>query len=101
LNNYRYILIWFYWSFIGLFLSTLITISIFDWVESSYAKLILLLVLLPLVNTFMTFFKMLFEFFYYKYHKATWYDQLWDVFYQIQTEEEEELREAEEESRIE
>ncbi len=101
LNNYRYILIWFYWSFIGLFLSTLITISIFNWVESSYAKLILLLILLPMVNTLMMFFKWLFEFTYYKYHKATWYDQLGDVFYQIQTEEEEELREAEEESRIE
>ena len=101
LNNYRYILIWFYGSFIGLFLSTLITISIFDWVDSSYAKLILLLVLLPMVNTFMMFFKWLFELVYYKYHKATWYDQLGDIFHQIQIEEEEELREAEEESRIE
>jgi len=101
LNNYRYILIWLYGSFIGLFWSTFITIFIFESVSSSSAKLILLLILLPMVSTFIVFFKWLFEFIYYKYHKATWYDQLWDVFHQIQIEEEEELREAEEESRIE
>jgi hypothetical protein len=54
-----------------------------------------------LVNMFIAFFRWLFELIYYKYHQLTWYDQLWDIFYQLKIEEEEELREAEEEARIE
>ncbi len=101
LNNYRYVLIWFYGSFIALFITTFITIFIFNSVNSWGAKLILLTLLFPIVNTFITFFKWLFELIYYKYHKLTWYDQLWDIFYQIKMEEQEDLREAEQESRIE
>ncbi len=101
LNSYRYVLIWFYSSFVWLFVTTFISIAIFANLNNWNAKLILLALLFPIVNTSIVFFKWLFELAYYKYHKLTWYDQLWDIFYQIKVEEEEELREAEEESRIE
>lgn len=93
LNNYRYILIWLYWSFIWLFISTFITIMIFTSFSSWYAKLISLVVLLPLINLMMVLFKQLFEFWYYHYSKYTSLDQLGDIFYQIESQEKEALRE--------
>lgn len=96
LNNYRYILIWIYWSFIWLFISIILTSTIFFSFTSWYAKLISLIVILPLINASMTFFKQLFELIYYHYYKYTSLDQLWDIFYQIELDEKEELREEEE-----
>jgi hypothetical protein len=57
LNKYRYILIGFYGSFIALFITTFLTVFIFNSVESGNAKLILLTVLFPLVNMFIAFFR--------------------------------------------
>lgn len=99
LNNYRYVLIWIYWSFLWLFASIVLTVLIYFSFTSWYAKLISLVIILPLVNLFMTFFKQIFELLYYKYHKYTALDQLWDIFYQIELDEKEELR-AEEERNI-
>jgi len=98
LNNYRYVLIWFYWSFIGLFITWIITLLIFFSFTWWYAKLISLLVLLPLSNSLIILLKWIFEYLYYQYYKITWFDQLWDIFYQIELEEKEQLKEAEEQN---
>ena len=100
LNNYRHILIWVYWSFIWLFLSMSITLIIFTSFETWAAKLISLVLLLPIINFSVTFFKQLFELSYYYYHRYTGLDQLWDIFYQIEMEEKEILQEEEEKNAI-
>ena len=95
LNNYRYILTGFYGSFIGLFFTSIIVISFFSSMESWYAKLLSLLIILPLINTSLIFFKWIFELAYYHYNKVTNLDGLGDIFYQIEQEEKEILREEE------
>lgn len=100
LNNYRYILIWLYWSFIWLFVSWVLTVMIFTSFTWGYAKLIILVALLPIVNFTTNFFKQLFEMLYYMYFKYTSLDQLWDIFYQIELEEKEKLRDEEEKNSI-
>jgi hypothetical protein len=67
LNNYRHILIGLYGSFIGLFMSIIITFSIFSSFSSGIAKMIALLLLLPLINFLTTFIKQVFEKLYYHY----------------------------------
>lgn len=99
-NNYRYILIWFYWSFIWLFISLLFTIYIFNSFWTGYAKLIILSLLLPIINFTTIFFKQIFELVYYSYYKYTSLDQLWDIFYQIELEEEEKSKIEEEKNSI-
>lgn len=86
-NNYRYILIWFYWSFIWLFISILFTIYIFNSFWDWFAKLIILTLLLPIINFTTTLIKQIFELLYHTYYTYTWLDQLWDFFYQIEQEE--------------
>lgn len=95
LNNFRYVLIWIYGSFVWFFMTILLSIIIFSSFSDWFAKLIALLVVLPIINTLIMFFKQLFEMWYYKYYKYTWLDQLWDIFNQIKWEEDEEFREAE------
>lgn len=100
LNNYRYILTGIYGSFSGLFISIIITFLIFNSFSSGFAKLISLILLLPIINFSTTFFKQIFEFLYFHYHKYTNQDQLWDIFYQIELEEKELLREEEEKNTL-
>jgi hypothetical protein len=100
MNNYRNILIWLYWNFVWLFISSFISIIIFSTTPEWTAKLFILVVLLPLINFSITFFKQLFELIYYKYYLATNQDPLWDIFYQIEMEEKEELRLEEEKNMI-
>lgn len=100
LNNYRYVLTWVYWSFIWLFISTIVALSIFSFFPSWYAKLVSLVVLLPIINFLMTFFKQLFELVYFYYYKYTALDSIWDIFYSIEQEEKEKLREEEEKNMI-
>lgn len=57
LNNYRYILIGFYGSFIGLFFTSVLTLMLFSSMESGYVKLLSMLIMLPLINTTLVFFK--------------------------------------------
>lgn len=94
LNNYRYILLWLYASIVWLFLSAIIVLLIFFSFESWFAKLVSLLVILPVSNWLLTLFKWIFEFLYYSYFKFTWFDQLWDIFQQLEEEEQEQFREA-------
>lgn len=100
LNNYRHILIGLYGSFIGLFFSIIITISIFSSFSTGIAKMIWLLLLLPLINFITTFLKHLFEMIYYHYTIYTNHDGIWDIFYQIELEEKELLRDEEEKNSI-
>jgi hypothetical protein len=93
LNNYRYVLLWIYWSFLWLFFSLLFTAFVLTTFSSVWtAQLFLLLSLLPLTNFIITFLKQTFELVYYHYNKFTNMDQLWDIFYQIEVEEKEKLR---------
>lgn len=100
MNNYRHILIGVYWSFVWVMLAAIMSLLIFSTVTNWTAKLLTLIVLLPIINFCVTFFKQLFEFFYYKYHIFTNLDPLWDIFYQIEMEEKEELRLEEEKNLI-
>lgn len=98
LNNYRYILLWFYGSFVWLFLTGIIVFFIFSLFPEWYAKLLSLLLLLPIINWLIIFFKWLFEMIYYKYYIFTSKDNLWDIFKQIELEELEQVRDAENEN---
>ncbi len=100
MNNYRHILIGIYWSFIGLFLASILSIIIFSSFSPWTAKLISLVVILPIVNFAITFFKQIFEIAYYKFHLVSNQDPLGDIFYQIEMEEKEELRLQEEKNLI-
>ena len=100
LNNYRYVLVSVYGSFVWLFVSLIITSLIFSSFDSGNAKLISLLFLLPLINFMQVFFKWLFDLWYYNYNRFTNQDQIWDIFYQIELEEKEALREEEEKNSI-
>ena len=94
MNNYRYILLWLYASFMGLFITGIITFFIFSSFSTGYAKLLSLLFILPLINGFIIFFKWLFEIAYYKYFMISGKDQLWDIFKQIEQEEMDEYNDA-------
>ncbi len=100
LNNYRYILLWVYASFFGLWLSAIIIVFIFSLFPEWYAKLLSLLLLLPLSNACMLFFKGLFDFLYYQYFMITGKDQLWDIFEQIKQEDIDEYNNAASESNL-
>jgi hypothetical protein len=100
LNNYRYVLVSVYWSFVWLFLTLIIISFIFSFFETSSATLVALLFLLPLINTLQVLFKWIFDFVYYHYNRITNLDQVWDIFYQIEVEEKQALREEEEKNSI-
>ena len=100
LNNYRYVLLGLYGSFVWLFVSSIFTLWIFSSFSWSYAKLISLLIILPVANFLMTFFKHIFEMLYFYYNRYTNLDGLWDIFYQIELEEKEKLREEEEKNSL-
>ena len=92
LNNYRYVLIGIYGSFVWLFISGIITILIFSSFSPGFARLVSLLFLLPLINSSIILCKGIFELAYLKYQRSTNMDQLWDIFYQIEMEEKENIR---------
>jgi len=100
LNNYRYVLTWIYGSFFWLFISILITLLIFISLPTWFARLVSLVVLLPIINFTTSFFKWIFELAYFHYNRYTNLDQLWDIFYQIELEEKALLREEEEKNTI-
>lgn len=89
LNNYRHILTGVYGSFIGLFVTIIVTFFIFFSLPEGFAKLLSLLFFLPLVNASMTFWKHTFEIVYFKYNRFTNLDPLGDIFYQLEQEEKE------------
>lgn len=94
LNNYRYVLLWFYASLVWLIVTWVIILLIFFSFENWFAKLISLLAILPIVNWLLIFFKWLFELLYYSFFKITWADPMWDIFAKLEEEEKEDLAEA-------
>ena len=96
MNNYRHILIWVYGSFVGLVIAWIFALLIFSGFSDGTVKLLALIILLPIINFCVTFFKQLFEFLYYKYHCLTNLDPIGDIFYQIEMQEAEDLKTEEE-----
>lgn len=89
LNNYRYVMIWIYWTFIWTFLTALISFVVFYSVPSGNAKLLALVFLLPFMNFLIIFLKKIFELLYYHFYRITWTDPIWDIFYKIKKDDEE------------
>lgn len=87
MNNYRYILLWFYGSFVWLLMTWLLTFLMFSYFWDGYAKLIALLIIMPLINGCVIFFKGVFEMLYFQYYMYFGMDQLGDIFRQIELEE--------------
>jgi len=100
LNNYRYVLIGLYGNFIALCAASSITLVLFYSMSTGQAKLIIMLVIIPLVLTIMSMIKWLFEFLYYSYYRLTNLDGLGDIFYRIEQEEKEALREEQQKNSI-
>lgn len=100
LNNYRYVLIGLYWNFIALCAASSITLLLFYSMSTGQAKLIIMLIIIPLILTTMSLIKWLFEFLYYSYYKFTNLDGLGDIFYRIEQEERESMQEEEQKNSI-
>jgi len=81
-------------------MSGMITTLIFSFFPIGTAKLIALLTMIPLCFGLIILFKWLFEWLYYQYFKLSGYDQLWDIFRQIEHEESDELAQAIDENNI-
>lgn len=99
-NNYRYVLIWIYGTIIALYFGIVFSVFVFSNLWDWAAKMVILMALLPLSNFIITFLKQIFELLYYYYYKFTSLDPLWDIFYQVEVEEERKLREEEEKNTI-
>ena len=96
LSNYRYLLLWVYASFVGTFFASAFVILFFTLFESGFARLISLLLILPLIYTSVAFFKWLSELLYARYYNFTNLDPLWDIHMRLEREAAEELKELEE-----
>lgn len=99
-SNYRYILVGFYGSSLALFFTSTLTLLIFLSFDGWYARLVSLLIILPLIITSMTFFKGIFEYFYTKYYYFTNLDPLGDIQKQLEKQSEEELKELEQKNML-
>lgn len=97
LSNYRYVLLWLYWSFIWSLVSIMLTVIVFLTFKESEKNLFILIGLLILVNFTSNTIRSIFEWVYYTYYSKTWMDQLWDIFYQIEQEENEIVEKAKKE----
>ena len=100
LNNYRYVLVWIYSSMVAVLTSWLIAFFVFSSFWAGPAKLVSLLILLPLINFLIIFIKWICEFLYHKYYLASGNDPLWDIFHQIELESAEQMKRATEENSI-
>lgn len=100
MNNYRYIIVWIYGSFLGLIISGLITLTLFTQLDTGLTKLIILILLLPIIQSTTLASKQIFEYLYRSYYVYSGNDILWDIFDRIQQEENEKLRDEEAENII-
>ena len=96
LSNYRYLLLWFYASFVGTFFATTFVILFFSLFEGGEARLMSLLLILPIIYTSVAFFKGISELLYARYYHFSNLDPLWDIHLRLEREAEEELKELEE-----
>lgn len=100
LNNYRYILISVYGNFIWLFISILVAVWIYSIFSSTMAKIFSLIFLLSIINLSIVFIKKIFELSYFHFYRITWSDPIWDIFYKIKKEDEENEKEEMEKNMI-
>ncbi|MDD2516007.1 MAG: hypothetical protein PHF26_02210 [Candidatus Gracilibacteria bacterium] len=97
LSSYRYILIGIYGSFIGLFFAIFMATAILIKGGESYSNSLYSLIgAIIIINFFIATFRSIFEFIYYKIYQLTGTDMLGDIFYQIELEEKEEVKKAQE-----
>lgn len=97
LSSYRYVLLGIYWSIIWSLFSILLTSIVFLSLWESNKNLYVLIWLLIIINFATISIKSLFEYLYHLYYTKTWMDQLWDIYYQIELEEKEQLKKAQQE----
>lgn len=100
LSNYRYLLLGVYASFIGVFIAGILVSIFFNFFESWYAKLLSMLLILPIIYTSITFCKGICELLYAKYYTFSNLDPLGDIHMQLKREAEEELRELEQKNTL-
>lgn len=93
LNNYKYILVSLYGSFLSIFFLGGILFFIFRNNEIGEMLLFSLTLLLPLMLLCITFFVELFQYFYSAYYQFTNLDPLGNIFVRIEKEEQEKLQE--------
>lgn len=100
MNSYRYVLIGLYGNFIALCISSSLMFLMFYSLSTGRAKLYILLLIIPLTITLMTFLRGIFELLYSAYFRMTNTDGLGDIFYRIEQEEKEAERIAEQKNSI-
>lgn len=97
LSSYRYVLLGIYGSFIWCLVSIFLTSVVFLSLWESNKNLYVLIWLLITINFATITIKWVFEYLYYTYYTKTGMDQLWDIYYQIELEEKEQLKKAQQE----
>lgn len=95
LSNYRYAVLSVYSSFSGFFVATAASVVFFMNFSESDSMIYSLVGVIVVVNTFMTFFRLLTELAYYKFYKLTGLDPLGDIYARIERDENEILARAE------
>ena len=97
LSSYRYVLLSVYGSFIGFFITSLLSVVFFMNFPPSQNALYSLMGVIIVVNFVITLFRSLFEFIYYRIYITTGTDYLWDIFAKVENEEKEIVAKAEKE----
>lgn len=97
LSNYRYVLLSIYGSFIGFFVTVILSVVFFFTNSASSATLYALMGSIIMVNFFVSGIRFCVEYAYYQYYHSTGNDQLGDIFSQIEAEEQAELAAAKKE----
>ncbi|MDD5377302.1 MAG: hypothetical protein PHH16_04270 [Candidatus Gracilibacteria bacterium] len=97
LSSYRYILLSIYGSFIGFFVTAILSVVFFMNFSPSRNALYSLIGVIIVVNFVITLFRLLFEFVYYRIYITTGTDHLGDIFAQMENEEKEAVARAEKE----
>lgn len=97
LSNYRYVLLSIYGSFIGFFVTVMLSIVFFFSNSASSTTLYALMGAIIMVNFFVSGIRFCIEYLYYQYYRSTGNDQLGDIFSQIEAEEQAEVAAAKKE----
>lgn len=94
LNNYRYVLVSVYSSLFSMVISLGLFGVLFSIFSTWIAKMIILILVFPVYNALLIWFKDLLQLGYYSYYQASGVDPIWDIFNRIAQDEEEEYRTA-------
>lgn len=94
LANYRYVLLGLYGSFTGFLVTSFIVVLFYINTTESQTALFGLIGVVMVGNVVTHAIRAFLEYVYYQIYKATWTDQLWDIFYQIEQEEKDAVEKA-------